>query len=709
MFLMEQIEFAVNHCFFMQTLMLILVNLLQDILFYRIAFMRFQHFLLKYFVQGVMYEKTSDDFSVFENEHLSIEFLVEDILDDKKYQVLLTPKTSIQLQTFFIQAHIDYTASKNVFCNGFQSWTETRLFDLQERLKRQRFGIRKIGEAYGDGLIYPYKSQKGVLHSWTYTYIKRPKRKAFFLGSLNDKNGYTIFEHHTQENNIHIIKDCKGMEINEPTVLLDMFVSETFEWLCFQNYFEAQQLKPIQAKPAIGWTSWYYYYTNISEKIIEDNLNAFVQNDVPIQIFQIDDGWQKSVGDWLNFNNKFPSGLTNIVDKIHQHNIKAGLWLAPLACEHNSFIVKEKPDWILKDENGKMLKIGFNPLWSFWFYALDVYNEEVQAYLKKVFHTILQEWKFDLVKLDFLYGTALIERNGKSKGQIMYDAMQFLRACVGDKMILGCGVPLSAAIGTTDYCRIGPDIHLKWDFSLLKWARARERPSVLNAIHNTISRHQLSGKWFWNDPDVFMLRKNKNILSFEEQYSLLLANLLFVHLLFTSDNIAEYDTTQLKWFKSIFPLMPIQDIRINYHDCFYTIHFRIKERFFLSLINVSNTPKMFKLPNNLFFDNVKGDLLKGDKTIEIPKHSSKCLLTVSYAPFSIAGSKGHFFSGTEIDNIYVSGNKIELEWTEGVLNDITIYIKIPTNYEVISINNSGNFKRIEKKDFSIIEFEKHKP
>lgn len=154
--------------------------------------------------------------------------------------------------------------------------------------------------------------------------------------------------------------------------------------------------------------------------------------------------------------------------------------------------------------------------------------------------------------------------------------------------------------------------------------------------------------------------------------------------------------------------MPIQDVQVNFQDNFYTINFRIKDRYYLALMNVSDSPKMFKLPNNLYYDNVKEDLIKGDKVIEIPKHSSKCYLTVGYTPFAIAGSKGHFFSGTEIENIYVSGNKVELEWAEGVLNDVTLFLKVPSDYEVLGINNSGNFKRIEKKDFSIIEVEKHK-
>jgi alpha-galactosidase len=668
--------------------------------------MQFQQFSLKYTVAGESGEITSSDFTLVENEDVQLEFILEEIHGDAVYKVMLHPKKKLVLQAFHISGFVDYTESNGVFCNGFQSWTETKLFDKHDRLKGQRRYVKKIGEAYGDGMFYPYSGQKGVLHSWTYTYIKQPKRKIEFFGSLNDEHGYTIFEHHGLTNQLVIRKDCEGMSVQEPVTLMALFTALAPEFLCFKNYFEAQHLKPLNVKPAIGWTSWYYYYTNISEQIIEANLDAFTNNNVPIELFQIDDGFQKAVGDWLHFNERFPNGLTGIVSKIHSRGIKAGLWLAPFACEEKSFIVKEKPDWIVKDKKGKFLKIGFNPLWSYWFYALDVYNEEVRAYLRNVFTTVLQEWNFDLVKLDFLYGTAIIPRNGKSRGQIMYDAMQFMRECVGDKMILGCGVPLSAATGTTDYCRIGPDIHLSWDFKLLKWIRARERPSTLNAIHNTISRRHLSGKWFWNDPDVFMLRKNKNILSFDEKYALLLANLLFGHLLFTSDNISEYDEQTLRLYKSIFPLMQAEDAQVSYLEEFYTIHFRIKDRFYLAVFNMSDTPKMFKLPDNLYYDNLKEELIKGDKRIEIPKHSARCLLTVGYTPFAVAGSKGHFFSGTEIENIYMSGNGIELEWTEGVINDVVVYIKVPAAYEVETINNSGNFKRIEKGEFSIIEFEK---
>ncbi|HQD13184.1 MAG TPA: hypothetical protein PLW43_09590, partial [Chitinophagales bacterium] len=99
-------------------------------------------------------------------------------------------------------------------------------------------------------------------------------------------------------------------------------------------------------------------------------------------------------------------------------------------------------------------------------------------------------------------------------------------------------------------------------------------------------------------------------------------------------------------------------------------------------------------------------LIKGNKQIELQGHASKCLLLVGHTPFAIAGSKGHFFAGTEIDSIFLSGNKIELEWAEGLIQDVKVYIKVPLDYRVETVNNSEDFKRIDHKEYAIIEVEK---
>lgn len=95
-----------------------------------------------------------------------------------------------------------------------------------------------------------------------------------------------------------------------------------------------------------------------------------------------------------------------MVEEIHAAGFQAGLWLAPFVCEKDSALFRQHPDWLLK-VNGKPWCCGCN--WSS-FYALDIDNPAVLDYLRRVFDRVLNDWGFDLVKLDFLYGAALWQR-----------------------------------------------------------------------------------------------------------------------------------------------------------------------------------------------------------------------------------------------------------------------------------------------------------
>ena len=160
-------------------------------------------------------------------------------------------------------------------------------------------------------------------------------------------------------------------------------------------------------------------------------------------------------------------------------------------------------------------------------------------------------WGFDLVKLDFLYGACMQPTPYKTRGQLMCEAMDFLRELVGDKLILGCGVPLGPAFGKVDYCRIGPDVGLDWDGSPKEKLLHRERVSTKNTIGNTIYRRQLNGRAFWNDPDVYLLRDDNIKLSAKQKALLAQVNGLFGGLLFTSDDVGNYDAEKRKLQKSL--------------------------------------------------------------------------------------------------------------------------------------------------------------
>lgn len=291
-----------------------------------------------------------------------------------------------------------------------------------------------------------------------------------------------------------------------------------------------------------------------------------------VEVFQIDDGYETHVGDWLELNKeKFPSGMKAVADSIHTCGYKAGIWLAPFAAQAGSKVFNEHKDWLIKDKNGNPHKFGNG--WG-GAYSLDIYNEEARAYIINFFHVILNEWGYDMVKLDFLYCQAQMPRNGKSRATIMFEAMQLLREACGDKFILGCGVPLAPAYGLVDACRIGCDVNPYYANKLPHKIHLNDEfPSAQMTINNTIYREHLNGRAFICDPDVFFLR-DSNLDYTEEQKELLaVINHICGDVLLISDNVADYNANTLKLLQKIFAKSQykLQDITRKKSDYSLTI------------------------------------------------------------------------------------------------------------------------------------------
>src|SRR3990172_4924507 len=53
-----------------------------------------------------------------------------------------------------------------------------------------------------------------------------------------------------------------------------------------------------------GWCSWYYYWQRVSKDDILTNLErlAGLRDELPLEVVQIDDGYQAGIGDWLTPN-----------------------------------------------------------------------------------------------------------------------------------------------------------------------------------------------------------------------------------------------------------------------------------------------------------------------------------------------------------------------------------------------------------------------
>ena len=424
------------------------------------------------------------------------------------------------------------------FLNGYQSWTDTTEFSLGKRLRNIKKSPHIVTHMfamnmYGDSTFYNYSIRKS--HGYDIFYSKG--RFDCFLYSLNYRTAYLIIELFKDQRCLHIISDVKGIELKQGEELT------IFDYKFYNSYEDGiEEFKDdfpyLNKEKLFGYTSWYNYYQNINEEIILRDLDAL---DSRFNVFQIDDGYETYVGDWLEVDpNKFPNGLEKIVSKIKSKGFKAGIWLAPFAVETKSKLFKEHQDWLVKGKNGKPIKTGGN--WS-GFYSLDIYNEEARKYIVKCLKHYM-DLGFDFFKLDFLYASALIPIKGKSRCQVQREAYELLRNTLKDKLILGCGANIINAYQTCDYLRVGPDVSLKFDDVAFMRLFHRERISTKVTLQNTIYRSIFDQHLFGNDPDVFLLRDENIELSKKQRYALTKINALFGSVLMTSDNIATYNDHQ---------------------------------------------------------------------------------------------------------------------------------------------------------------------
>ena len=455
---------------------------------------------------------------------------------------------------------------EKLFMNGYQTWTECpelSKWDKQRGTDRiPQFLLDKYAfDRYGDYYFVRYSKQKGCSHGFSYCYFRRGAHYRL-VASLDETPGYTIFYYDAKAAALRIERDCAGVRHNGGAfAAFDLFFAEGTENEVFDAWFAALGCRARTGRKLAGYSSWYNRYQKIDEAGIQQDLDGCKSLFKPGDLFQIDDGWEPKVGDWLETDPaKFPHGLRGLADAAHADGFLAGLWLAPFVCEKESALYRDHPDWLLQI-NGAPWCCGGG--WSSS-YALDIDNPAVQDYLKRVFDRVLNEWGFDLVKLDFLYGAAPFGNERESRAARMQRAMALLRDWCGDKLILGCGVPVMPAFGVVDYCRIGCDVGLDWDDVWYMRLFHRERISTRQSIGNTIFRRQLNGRAYGSDPDVFFLREENCKLTAAQKTTLATVNALFSGILLTSDDPGRYTPAMRQQYAAVRDIAEnAQDVQVN--------------------------------------------------------------------------------------------------------------------------------------------------
>jgi alpha-galactosidase len=99
--------------------------------------------------------------------------------------------------------------------------------------------------------------------------------------------------------------------------------------------------------PYAAWDSWGY-----NEQFDEDLLrrNAEVASKLGFELFIVDLGWARGIGDWYADPDKFPNGLRAFSDYVHSLGMKFGLHLALAEAMPESPVLMSNPDWATSED-----------------------------------------------------------------------------------------------------------------------------------------------------------------------------------------------------------------------------------------------------------------------------------------------------------------------------------------------------------------------
>jgi alpha-galactosidase len=125
----------------------------------------------------------------------------------------------------------------------------------------------------------------------------------------------------------------------------------------------------------------------------------------------LDVRWFNNRGDWQPRKDTFPGdSIEKVVKAYHDAGIKITLWWIPVVAEDGhgkdildhrpytvSQVVKDHPDWLILDKDGKSARAGADLA------VLCPAVPEVQQYTKRLTERFIHDWNFDGSKLDFSY------------------------------------------------------------------------------------------------------------------------------------------------------------------------------------------------------------------------------------------------------------------------------------------------------------------
>ena len=237
--------------------------------------------------------------------------------------------------------------------------------------------------------------------------------------------------------------------------------------------------------PISGWCHWYdrAQHIDAAHVIAVAEASAGLRDRAPLEVIQIDDGWQREYGDWRPDPAKFPEGLEPVARAIRAAGAIPGIWMSP------AFTKCDLPPGWGQDR------------------GLDVSSAGAREAIRSAIAARVREG-FRYFKLDYNFHLSPPLGDPKmTRFQAMRGLFRLYREAVGeDSFLLACvGRVLRAAVGFADGMRTGPDAVPRWSGPLAADGLPRAGGCVIETIRALGSAAAANGILFSTDPDLTYL------------------------------------------------------------------------------------------------------------------------------------------------------------------------------------------------------------
>jgi alpha-galactosidase len=485
----------------------------------------------------------------------------------------LRPPVGFHLETieFDLKLFAHEGSNFKVFQHGYQSWSFSRAYTASEKDVSPSLEFLRYSQ---ENFYSQHSGEPGNFLSESFTCLySSSTNTGYILGVLKDSDpGVRIQTILSPEGRIegtrvlldyHSSPDVKaGGRIPSPELIWISFQGQPEKAIAgyFDLFAQSKKWEPPKGKVPTGWCSWYYYYTGITEKIILDNLKEIKKQNLPLQFFQVDDGYQNTIGDWLKPNEKFPAGMKLIANEIRNTGYEPGIWLAPFLIRKESEFFQKYPEAVLKDESGDPVPALWNPLWGKdYTYCLDLTHPKSIEFLETTFRTITKDWGYPYLKLDFLYAGLLpgsVYDPTQTPQKRYQNVLKLIRKVVGKNVfLLGCGAPIFPSVGFFDGMRISCDVAPFWKPELKRrLVKDKNALCTEKALINDLTRASMHRKFWFNDPDCLLVRKRKNGMTGKQ--TKLMASVMGVSggMLLVSDDMTRLEPERLELLKQTIEL-----------------------------------------------------------------------------------------------------------------------------------------------------------